>query len=789
MSPAYDKSTFSQQINQIQQTLARAGLSEQRLEVFHEFAVLDEGTLALVADSVRNFGSLPATDPSYAQVVLTLTSALAASGQVDEAEALLLRGRSRLKGELEGLVNYNLFQLRLRRGAQDDAADALLAALRNDATRFALHDPAKHTLQRLLGAGAMGPTLLVEEKGPNRSVVALKGIWEPIPGAGEAAFGDVQRLRELKHPSIIVPQSWGYAVPAEQRQPYFVYERIAGGALNGAAFLAKNGALKLDQWKDLGARLIQTLAAAHQIGVLHLDLKPENLMFKRTGPTLEFQVNGFGLARAGTPLGRRAAAQPDGVTRSAFGQTIALGLDYAAPEQIGRGPGQGLDVRADIYAFASTMIRLLTNDRPQLLSREHVANDKPLYELLVSCRADDPAERPASFADLARFWEVPQRWLDAVSEARRAAQAAAVGLVSGADAEAAGRTPNKNQGSKLPIILGAVGVVVVAVAVVLFLVLGGKKQEGPAEKKPEDPTAKVGVSPQEFSNVGTWYRESRQKVQDFLGSATACAPFHKAGYKFQSRFKYTDPKTRKAIDLVIQPVEGNASGSANVFECPIKVAEAHRDHPVTITMKMSFTQGIFGRGNRSGSVTLEGKLLDYLQKTTFRGGVIFGDGVFGFPALKDADDEGIRILGGTYRLRLTATQLTLANLVFDRQNKTAGIDGHWLATVRTEEFKKKLGEWAEACPGAMTGLAGKDEPSAEHKLHQKLVAAARDFGKAYCAALGDLHRAVDPTYSEDGVRKAAAALQAARKAWNDTVHQPYVDIAQKLQSPTKDPGL
>ena len=62
--------------------------------------------------------------------------------------------------------------------------------------------------------------------------VALKTLWEPAPGAGEAIFDEVKRLEQVQSDAVLKPTQYGFSDPGSQTRPYFVYERIPG-ALNG----------------------------------------------------------------------------------------------------------------------------------------------------------------------------------------------------------------------------------------------------------------------------------------------------------------------------------------------------------------------------------------------------------------------------------------------------------------------------------------------------------------------------------------------------------------------------
>jgi hypothetical protein len=256
-----------------------------------------------------------------------------------------------------------------------------------------------------LGRGAMGVVYKARQIALNR-VVVLKMIL-----AGEhAAAGAVQRFRaeaeavaRLHHPNIVQV----YEVAQYDGRPFFSLEYVEGGTLGdkfGGTPLAPGQA----------ATLVETLARAtqhaHEQGVVHRDLKPDNVLLTPGG---EPKITDFGLARQ-TNAG-------SGATRSGdvFGTP-----SYMAPEQAdGRTHTAG--PAADVYALGAILYECLTGRPPfkgnttlatlhQVLVQEpvsptrlnfHVPRD--LETVCLKCLQKDPARRYASAGeladDLARF--------------------------------------------------------------------------------------------------------------------------------------------------------------------------------------------------------------------------------------------------------------------------------------------------------------------------------------------------------------------------------------------------
>jgi serine/threonine protein kinase len=123
----------------------------------------------------------------------------------------------------------------------------------------------------------------------------------------------------------------------------------------------------------IGTQLCRALAAAHEVGVVHRDIKPPNLLLDRTGV---LKVTDFGIARLMDSASDAA--------RKLTGTGMVVGLaDYMAPEQLS---GDAVDARADLYAAGAVLYECLTGISPHA--------GIPLHELLVRAMRGAPAPDP-----------------------------------------------------------------------------------------------------------------------------------------------------------------------------------------------------------------------------------------------------------------------------------------------------------------------------------------------------------------------------------------------------------
>lgn len=303
------------------------------------------------------------------------------------------------------------------------------AFLPPEALELDLSDPQQrdfgdYELRERLGAGGMGVVYRAWQRSLDREV-AIK-LLSSAPWTQDEAAARFRRearsAARLQHPNIVAIHGFGSHDGIE----YYAMALVRGPSL--ARRLAVDGPMAPRQ----AARLVRTVAEAlhyaHRLGVLHLDLKPGNVLIGENG---EPQVADFGLARH-VEGGR--AVDPDEVSGTP---------SYMAPEQLDPGP-DGIGVATDIYGLGAILYELLTGEPPfhaptpartlallrhgRLRRPRRYRPDLPLdlEAICMRCLARAPAERyPDAHAlaeDLGRFLEgreVSVRPLNAVQRLGR----------------------------------------------------------------------------------------------------------------------------------------------------------------------------------------------------------------------------------------------------------------------------------------------------------------------------------------------------------------------------------
>lgn len=173
--------------------------------------------------------------------------------------------------------------------------------------------------------------------------VAIKVLRAEYAGSDEARARYRQEIllaRDLGHPNILRP----YHLGVFEDRVYLVMQWVDGTTL--AEVLRSEGAVPLAQTLAIGRKLASALEVAHARGILHRDIKPQNVLLDRRGEPL---VADFGLARLkGDP----------GITQSG----VFLGTpDYASPEQC---QFEAADERSDIYSLGLLLFEMTTGERP-----------------------------------------------------------------------------------------------------------------------------------------------------------------------------------------------------------------------------------------------------------------------------------------------------------------------------------------------------------------------------------------------------------------------------------------
>jgi Tol biopolymer transport system component/predicted Ser/Thr protein kinase len=300
----------------------------------------------------------------------------------------------------------------------------------------------QYRIEGAIGAGGMGVVFRACDTKLQRPV-AIKFLSDDLADAtARRRFQrEAQMASSLNHPHILTV----YDVGEFDGRQYLVTEFVDGGTLKSWVQRQPRS------WEDVAELLTGVadgLAAAHQAGILHRDIKPDNILVTASGYA---KLADFGLAKL------EGGLQPGDRTRTLTEETrqgIIVGtIAYMSPEQAA---GKTLDARSDIFSFGIVLYEMLAGRRPfaaatnlELLQKvihgtpAPLNGDipEPLRALVAKAIEKDPANRYSSMRDLVtalRASQRPSRQGPGAAAGRRTKWPAAAGFAAIAIAAAAG---------------------------------------------------------------------------------------------------------------------------------------------------------------------------------------------------------------------------------------------------------------------------------------------------------------------------------------------------------------
>lgn len=231
---------------------------------------------------------------------------------------------------------------------------------------------------RRLGRGGMGEVIEAAHVGLDKPVVVklLHRDLNREPRLVERMRIEAQSLARLAHPNLVVVTDFGQT---PEGRTFLVMERLYGRTLREE--LAARGALPVLEALDLVLQALAGLAAAHGAGIVHRDVKLENLFVCDPDPQGRrvVKVLDFGLAKVVALMGDGRAPAP---SRYQTEEGMLIGTPrYLSPEQAS---GLAVDARTDVYAIGVVLYTLLAGRDPF----EHV---KRLLDLLRAHASEVPA--------------------------------------------------------------------------------------------------------------------------------------------------------------------------------------------------------------------------------------------------------------------------------------------------------------------------------------------------------------------------------------------------------------
>src|SRR5512140_870904 len=262
--------------------------------------------------------------------------------------------------------------------------------------------PERFRLEGEIGRGGMAVVYRAYDRHLDRQV-AIKVLSQNLSSvvSAERFQREIALMARLVHPGVVALFDSGES----DGRLYYVMPYVAGDTLR--ARLARDKRMTPDDAASLGADVAEALAYAHGLGIVHRDVKPENI-FSVSGRAV---LADFGIARI--------VGTPDNPVTDLTGAGMMIGtMSYISPEQ-STGEGE-IDGRADLYSLGCVLYELLTGTPPftgsspmAVVAKHHIETPRALSDhgigipsamctLVMGLLEKKPENRPATAGEVAR---------------------------------------------------------------------------------------------------------------------------------------------------------------------------------------------------------------------------------------------------------------------------------------------------------------------------------------------------------------------------------------------------
>ncbi len=271
----------------------------------------------------------------------------------------------------------------------------------------------RYTVLGTIGKGGMGYVLDVQDRQTYERCVAkllLPDLAED-PDFVQRFHTEARIIRDLNHPNIVKLLDYGVD---DSGALYMVMEKLVGMELSA---LIKHGTLHPKVVRGFSLDVLSALQAAHEAGVIHRDIKPDNIyIVDRPGMRPSARVIDFGIALEGDRF-----VDPDA------DEEIIGTPRYMSPEQL---TGGGVDVRSDLYSLAIIQFLALSGDYPHKVTKgrqviiDRLGPPRSLQEL-----SEQALPRPLVHIIMKALASNPDDRWDSARQMRKALKAVRVDLV------------------------------------------------------------------------------------------------------------------------------------------------------------------------------------------------------------------------------------------------------------------------------------------------------------------------------------------------------------------------
>lgn len=315
----------------------------------------------------------------------------------------------------------------------------------------------RYRIQKIIGIGGMAVVFEAEDFVMKRTV-ALKLLKDEINNDVQSVrrfINESRAVAMLNHPNIVAI----YDVTVKDDLKYIVMENIRGITLK--SYMNRKGVLNVKEALSFTEQILMALEHAHSKGIIHRDIKPQNIMLLRNGT---IKVADFGIAKL-----------PDVNETQEEQNKKAIGtVYYISPEQAS---GKPIDARSDLYSLGVMLYEMVTgrlpfrseqllnvakmqvNEKPVPPSKRNAAVPKGVEQLILCAMEKDPAKRFQSAKEMLRV----------VSQLKNNPQAN-IKLLKHKPEKDKKKRPERQSRSMLPVIAGVATAFLITFSIAAFYV-------------------------------------------------------------------------------------------------------------------------------------------------------------------------------------------------------------------------------------------------------------------------------------------------------------------------------